>query len=408
MGVAEKHALLSPSSAHRWLECTPSARLEETSNIIDAPSPYAREGTEAHSLAELKLSYMLGKISPKVYGNKFELFLSSSEFYNTEFNEYVTNYCNEVMNIITMDYENQEIEVHLEAVVTFEDIVPKGSGTSDVVIVGKDFIHIIDLKFGRGVAVSAIDNSQLKLYALGALRKYRLNGVFTKARMTIIQPRLNDITTDEMVVSDLNDWALNYVKPRAELAMRGEGAITPGDHCKFCKIKHSCEALATQQLKRAQEEFELTVTTDDTGVPTILEPNQMSPDMLARILEIGPKFSAWFKEVTEYAKKSMVYDGLELPGFKVVRGVSRRVITDQDRIAEILRTNGYDEADYLSEPKLLSLTKLEKNIGKKMFNQLAGDYIIKPEGKPIVVSADDKREAISASEFKLIGQEFED
>lgn len=398
------HAILSPSTSHRWLNCTPSAKLESLEPGY--ATEYAEEGTEAHLLANIKLSYMLKKITPLEYGNQFDAFIMGSKYYNTEFNEYVNAYCQEVMDIIHLDYANEPVDVYLEVKVDFSDIVPEGTGTSDVVIVGKNFVHPIDLKFGKGVPVSAIENTQLRLYALGALRTFRLKGIFTQARMTIIQPRLYDKSTDEMTVVDLNTWAINYVKPRAELAFKGAGEFVPGDHCKFCKLKTKCEALAQAQLNTAKAEFELAVVNDPVA-PTILEPNQMSPEMLARILTIAPKFQDWFKDVVSYATAAMIKDGMKIPGYKVVRGRSNRIITDKAKVTEILRTNGYAEDKYLEPAELLGLTKLEKNIGIKVLDNLVGDYIIKPEGQPTIALESDKREAIDTSKFKLVGQEFD-
>jgi len=405
MNKLEKHALLSPSSSHRWLHCTPSAQLEakEPSQI---PSEYAEEGTEAHLLSAIKLAYMLKQITPNVYSQQFETFIMTSRFYNPEMNEFVNNYCQEVMDIIKVDYENKPVEVYLEEHVKFEDIVPQGSGMSDVIIVGEDFIHIVDLKFGRGVPVSAIDNSQLRLYALGALKTFRLKGIFTKVRMTIVQPRLYDKSTEDLDVTFLNNWAETFVKPRAELAIRGEGEFVPGDHCKFCKLRGKCEALAQAQLDAAKAEFEVAIV-DDPVNPSILEPAQMSPEMLSRILEIAPKFQDWFKEVVAYATSAMINQGLQIPGYKVVRGRSRRMLTDKSAVAEILRTNGYSDEAYLKPSELLGITQLEKNIGIKVLNQLIGDYVIKPDGQPTIAVESDSRKALNADEFKLVGQEFD-
>ncbi len=401
-----EHALLSPSTSHRWLECTPSARLEALEPQVE-PSEYAEEGTEAHALAELKLAYMLRKITPQEYSNRFDTFIMHSRYYDAEFNEYVNAYCQEVMDIINIDYKDEPVEVYLEVRVDFSDIVPLGSGTSDVVIVGRDFIHPIDLKFGKGVPVSAIKNTQLRLYALGALKTFRLKGIFKTTRMTIIQPRLYDKSTDELAVTDLNKWAVEYVKPRAELAIKGEGQLVPGDHCKFCKIKAKCDALAQAQLKSAQDEFEIALVKDQNKPVAILEPNQMTPEMLSRILTIAPKFQDWFKDVVKYATAAMINDGLKVPGYKVVRGRSNRLITDKAKVAEILKTNGYSNEQYLAPAELLGLTALEKNVGKKVIDRLVGDYIIKPEGQPTIAVEEDPREALDVSKFKLIGQEFD-
>ena len=393
------HALLSPSSSHRWLICTPSAMLE--SSEPTTYSPYAEEGTEAHALAEIKLSYMLGQINDTEYATKFDHFRLNSKFYNYEFNDYVNDYCQEVMTIVKEDYKNYEVSVHLEQYVTFEDIVPNGGGTSDVVIVGKNFIHIIDLKFGKGVPVSAIGNTQLRLYALGAIKKYIRECTCTEARMTIIQPRLHDISTDFVSINELNDWAINYVKPRAELAIAGKGELVPGDHCKFCKLKGKCKALADKQLAIAQAEFEDAVVENN-----MLEPANMSPEVISRILDIAPKFIDWFKDVEAYAMKTAINDGTKIPGYKLVEGRSTRVIVSPASVIEKLRTAGFSEEDYLKPTELLGITTLEKNIGKKLFNELCEDYIIKPQGKPTLVPESDKRVAIDVKSLSLNGNEF--
>lgn len=395
------HAMLSPSSSHRWLECTPSALLE--SYEPNVPSKYAKEGTEAHALAELKLSYMLGHITADVYDTKFEHFRMTSEYYDSTFNEYVNAYCQEVMTIVKEDYKGLDVRVCLEEYVTFEDIVPNGGGTSDVVIIGKNFIHIIDLKFGKGVPVSAIGNPQLRLYALGAVKRHIRECTCQEVKMTIIQPRLDDISTDFMSISELNNWAINYVKPRAELAIAGKGELVPGDHCKFCKLRGKCDSLAKQQLAAAQAEFNDAVIENN-----MLEPSQMSPEIIGRILEIAPKFIDWFKDIQNYAVKSAINDDLKIPGFKVVEGRSTRIITDPVAVAEKLKGAGFTEEDYLKPVELLGISYLEKNIGKKLFNSLCEQYIIKPTGKPTLVPMADKRMAIDVKSLQFTGDEFID
>lgn len=400
------HALLSPSGSSRWLACTPSAVLESY-EPVQPSSPFAQEGTDAHTLAELKLQLALGYITNEEFNTRFEHFKTTTEYYDEVFEEYVQAYVDEVLMIIRTDYEGQEVKVHLEVLVTFEDVVPGGRGTSDVVIVGKDFIHIVDLKFGKGVPVSAIDNTQLRLYALGALNNFRLDGVFQDVRMTIIQPRLYDITTDHVKVVDLNDWAVNYVKPRADMAKQGLGDLVPGDHCKFCKRKGKCEALGQMQLDLAVAQFDDAIVTIDNE-PKVLEPHEMTPEMLSKIMTIGPKFIDWFKDVQVHAKKIMLSTDIEVPGFKIVEGRSRRLLTNPDAIAEKLRTSGFAESEYLTEPDLLGITALEKNVGKKLFTELCGEYIIKPAGSPTVVPATDRRAALDAKQYRLSGHEFDE
>lgn len=394
------HTLLSPSSSHRWLICTPSAKLEsyEPSTF----SIYAKEGTEAHALAELKLSYMLGHIDDKLYETKFNEFKMTSEYYNQEFNDYVNDYCQEVMTIVKEDYKGLNVKVYLEEFVKFDDIVPEGGGTSDVVIVGNNFIHIVDLKFGKGVPVSAIGNPQLRLYALGAIKTHVRECTCVEARMTIIQPRLNDISTDFISAKDLNDWAINFVKPQAELAIAGKGKLVAGEHCKFCKLRGKCQERADKQLAQAQAEFENAVVENH-----IMKPADMSPEILARVLDIAPHFIDWFKDVQAYAMNAAINEGVKIPGYKIVEGRSTRIITDVDAVAEKLMTAGFSEDDYLKPRELLGITSLEKNIGKKLFNSLCEQFIIKPAGKPTLVPESDKRQSIDVRTLTLNGSEFE-
>lgn len=398
MASPNNHAFLSPSTSHRWLNCTPSAMLESLEPA--SQSTFAQEGTEAHALAEIKLSYALGYINDDQYAAEFDTFRLNSKYYNEEFNEYVNSYVTEVMNIYSLDY-NKEVKVYLEERVEFSDIVPNGSGTSDVVMVGKDFIHIIDLKFGKGVPVSAVDNPQLKLYALGAIRQHLRDVLCKEVRMTIIQPRLNDITTDFISITTLNDWAINTVRPKATLAIAGQGDLVAGEHCKFCKCRGKCQALADKQLAIAQKEFEDVVIENK-----ILKPCDMTPEMLAKALEIAPLFIDWFKEVQNYATKATICDGLKIPGYKIVEGRSIRQIINPEAIKEKLHTNGYAESDYMKPAELLGIGALEKNIGKKVLSNLCGEYIIKPAGKLTLVPNSDKREAIDVKSRMLTGDEF--
>jgi hypothetical protein len=394
-----KHALLSPSSSHRWLVCTPSAYLESL-EPEQGSSVYAQEGTEAHELAEIKLSYALGKINEQEYSVRFENFRMTSRFYSAEFNEYVNTYITEVMNMVRIDYADIKTKVYLEEYVNYDHLAEGGGGTSDVVIVGPDFIHVIDLKFGKGVAVSAKGNPQLRLYALGAARKFIVECPCRVVKMTICQPRLYDTSHDTLTIEELNDWAIEVVRPQAKLAIAGQGTITPGDHCRFCKRAGKCQELSNKQLEIAKAEFEEVVEKD------MLEPQNMTPDMLARILEIAPKFSAWFGQVTGYAMSAMINDGLKIPGFKLVEGRSIRKVIDPEGLAEVLRESGFSD-DKIYQPKeLQGLTSLEKTVGKKLFDSLCGRFIVKPRGKVTIAAESDKRLALEASTLRLDGSEF--
>lgn len=399
MSSPTKHALLSPSTSHRWLICTPSAFLEAQEPVTE--SIYAKEGTEAHALAELILSNKLGYISDKEFEIRYNQFKKDSEYYNQEFQEYVNSYVDKIMTLLKFDYKDIKVKVYLEEEVEFSDIVPEGKGTSDVVIVGQNFIHIIDLKFGKGVEVSAIDNPQLRLYALGAIRKHIGDCICANIKMTIIQPRLDAISTDFMSVLDLNQWAKDVVKPKALMAIAGQGELVAGEHCKFCRRRGKCLELSNRRLSEAQAEFEQDI------MANMLEPVNMTPETLSRILKIAPKFIDWFKDVQAFAIKSAIYNDLEIPGFKIVEGRSTRKIISPESVAEVLRTNGFSEDMYMKPKELLGISTLERNIGKKVFNSLCGEYIIKPNGEPTLVPISDKREPIDKRQLRLDGSEFD-
>lgn len=385
--MAEReHAILSASAAHRWLECTPSAMLEAIEDV-EPCSTYAEEGTAAHALAELKLSKMYGKIDTETYQQRFEEFVKEfGKYYNNDFEEYVNQYLDFVKKTTDELVDNgEQYHIFFEAKVSFANIVPQGFGTADVLIITDDTIHVIDLKFGVGVPVSAVDNPQLRLYGFGALNMFPKS---ERIKMTINQPRLDSISTDEMSKADLVDWAYNYVAPRAEQAIKGEGKLHSTEKaCKFCKLKDRCRARADAQLAIAKKEFEM-VQDETTKMP--ISPELMSPEQLSDILEIGPAFIDWFNDVKRHAVDQL-RAGVKIPGFKLVEGRSNRVITDPDKVREILVENGFDEEDLMEPPKMKGISKLEALVGKKLFGTLCEDYIIKPEGPLTLASSDDRR-----------------
>ena len=395
MSSPTSHTLLSPSSSHRWLKCTPSALLE--SYEPGESSVYAQEGTEAHALAELKLRYKYKYISQQQYETEFNSFVNNSEYYNSEFEECVDMYVNEVSKIFENSIYNKIV---LEEKVYFEDIVPNGSGTSDCILIGNDTIHIIDLKFGKGVKVLAEDNPQLRLYALGAVSNYIRECNCKIVKMTIIQPRLDWVQTVEMKIEELNDWAINYVKPRALLAQEGKGDLVPGEHCKFCKLRGKCKALSTFELDKVKEEF------NDVIIEERTEPANMKPIEIAKVLTVAPTFIAWFESVKKYALDAAINGKIDIPGYKIVEGKSNRILTSHDEIIKKLKEAGFDESSYLKPAELLGITALEKNIGKTLFNEICGDYIVKPAGKPTLVEITDVRPALTTNTFN--GNEFND
>lgn len=380
MSKERGHAILSASTAHRWLKCTPSARLEQEDDNTEC-SVYADEGTTAHALAEIKLSYRFGKISPSEYEQKFAEFKEHEMFslyYNKELEEYVDEF---VEYVILQTEGHGSFHIFFELHVNFSNFVPQGFGTADICIVFEDWIHVIDLKFGQGVPVSAMDNPQLRLYGLGALNIFPNSD---KIRMTIHQPRLNSCDSEELTKKELLDWAENVVRPKAEMAIKGEGYLVADDKaCKFCKLRGKCKVRADKQLALAQEEFEV------VDLKQNLVQN-MSVEQIANVLEIAPMFADWFKDVQAYALGQLAA-GVKIPGWKLVEGRSNRVMTNPDKIKDILLQGGLTEDEIMKPREMQGISNLEKLVGKKLFAELCEDYLIKPVGKLTLAPESDRR-----------------
>lgn len=376
-----KHALLSASTAHRWLACTPSARLELEENTEEC-SVYAAEGTEAHELAEILLSKLFNKITKEEYITKREAFMKKSQYFTAEFEEYVNDY---VHYVVEQTSDLGDYHIFFELKVPFSNVVPQGYGTVDTVIVTKDTIHIIDLKFGRGIPVTAINNPQLRLYGFGALNLFPRS---KQVRMTIHQPRLNSIDHETLSKEELIDWAINEVKPRAELAIKGDGKLRPTEEaCRFCKLKGKCKARADLQLEQAKREFAIVNYKQDIA-------HTITPEQISTILDIAPAFIDWFKDVQAYALAQLIA-GEEIPGYKLVEGRSNRIMTDPNKIKEILMETGVPEEMLMKPAELLGISKLEQLVGKKLFEELCGNYLEKPAGKLTMAKDDDKRPRMS-------------
>lgn len=371
-----KHAILSASSSHRWLNCTPSVELEK--GFENKTSTFAEEGTLAHELGELSLRYQLGEITKRSYGSKVKKLTTDNELYSADMPDYVEVYTDTCMEKVA---EARAITPDAIAIVEqkldFSEWVPDGFGTGDFVIIADGTMEICDLKYGKGVPVSAISNSQMKLYALGAITEFSFLYDIQKVRMTIIQPRLDSISTDEITVEELLAWANEYVKPRAELAIKGKGEFCVGDHCKFCRAKAICRARAEKNMELAQYDFQKPATLDNDDVASIL----------SRVDEL----TKWATDVKEYAL-AQALQGEEYTGFKVVEGKSNRKWINEDKIGEILIGQGFLESIIYTK-KLTGITNMETAIGKKEVNRLLGDYIEKPPGKPTLAPESDKRES---------------
>lgn len=377
--MAKKHALLGASSSARWLVCTPSARLEAM--FPDEQSPYAAEGTVAHDLAESILRH-------KLEGKKLPKYDHSAEMVEAV-NRYV-DICEEKVNEARA--RSSDAEVMIEAKLDFSRWVPEGFGTGDMVIVADGILEVIDLKYGKGVPVSAIENTQMRLYALGAYDVNEYLYDIKSVRMTIVQPRLDSVSTDELSVEELLDWG-DEVKPIAQKAWNGQGECTPCGYCNFCKARHTCRALADTCL---------TAFYKDGGKLNQLLTDQEVSDILA----MKDLITKWIKGVYDFAYEKALSGEKQWPGYKLVEGTSRRTITDPDAAAKTLLDNGYKEEDIFKPRELEGITNLQKVLGKKGVTEYLEAYIDKPEGKPTLVPESDKRPAINTVES--MANEFTD
>ena len=369
-----KHALLSASSAHRWMNCPPSAQL--CANREDKGSEYAQEGTDAHSLCEYKLKSLLGMKAANTTANL--------SFYDEEMemcaNEYVA-YISEIVERVKTTCKDPVVLV--EQRLDFSKYVPEGFGTGDCAIVADGTLYVVDFKYGRGVEVSALENPQMMCYALGALELF--DGIYdiTSVCMTIFQPRRENISVFTMSTTDLYQWAEETLAPIAKLAYRGEGEFKAGEHCRFCKVKATCRKRAEYNLQLAKYDFEMPATLEDAEI--------------AAILAKADELSAWAADVKEYALQQAL-SGVEYDGWKVVEGRANRKYTNEDAAADAVTAAGYDPY----EKKVLGITAMEKLLGKKKFADILGSLVEKPQGKPVLVPLTDKRPPMNtaAEDFK--------
>lgn len=383
------HALLSASSSHRWLICTPSARLEL--EFPDTPSDYAREGTLAHELAEVKLRLALGEISRQKAATELKR-LRQHELYSPDMEEHVQTYIDIVLERINAAAAvNPDVKVILEQRLDYSPWVPDGFGTGDAVIIADGILEVVDLKFGKGVPVEAEGNTQMRLYALGAIHLFGDLYEVETVRMTIVQPRLDAVTTDEIPAEELLRWADEYVRPRAELAARGEGELVAGEHCRFCRARYTCRALAEWNLELAKYDFKA--------------PELLTDEEVAEVLERAEALARWVADVQDYALDQAVNHGKKWPGWKLVEGRSNRRYKDEAAVAQILLSEGYGE-DEIYQKSLKGISAMEKMLGKKRFAELLGDYVEKPPGKPTLVRQDDKRPELNSIEAAI--RDFQD
>ena len=369
------HAMLSPSSADRWIHCPPSALLNSAGGSHD--TVFTREGTLAHAVAELKARKRFLALGPRKYASEMKK-LRADELWQEEMDGYTDAYIRALDEI----YGAFEAPPHVavEQVVEFGDYVPDGFGTADCLMIGGRALHIVDFKYGKGVPVSADDNPQLLLYALGALLAYEAIYDIDDVRMTIVQPRVTEEAHTFTVRADeLLAWAETVVKPAAELAAAGEGEFREGDWCRFCAVRGHCRARANANLQAAKMEFR--------------EPPLLSDDEVAEALTLGARLKSWLSDLEEYALSASL-EGREIPGYKAVEGRSVRAWTDPDAAFTAARAAGVPD-EMLYERKPVTLAALEKIMGKKAFSEALRPYVTTPPGKPTLVPDSDRRPAIT-------------
>ena len=365
-----QHALLSASSAHRWIECPPS--VIATKDIPDETSVFAEEGTAAHEMAEYKVRRFLGEVDlPLPNTGKFDA--DEIDKYTDIYLEYVTD------RIETIKRSCPDAMVLVEQRLDFSNYVKEGFGTGDLIVIADDVIQVIDFKYGKGVTVYAEHNPQMMLYALGALNLYSHLYDINTVQLSIVQPRLDNISEWELSVSSLIDWAENVLKPKAEQAANGEGEFKAGDHCRFCKIKSTCRKRAETMLDMAKYDF--------------APPAELTDEEISQVLNVASKLSKWADDIFAYAQAKAINDGVKWDGFKIVEGRSARKYADENKIADICREHGYSISQ-IYKTSLIGITDMEKLLGKKQFRELLSDYIIKPKGKLTLVPATDKREEV--------------
>ena len=362
----EKHAKLSASSAHRWMNCNPSANLER--EFADRTSEAAAEGSAAHALCEHKLRKALKMRSTRPV----------SKYDTDEMEMYTDSYVEFVLEQIDVAKQHcADPFVLIEQRLDFSCYVPDGFGTGDCLIVADKLLHIIDFKYGLGVLVNAEENPQMMLYALGALQLFDALYDIDTISMSIFQPRRENVSTWTITVAELKEWAEKILRPKAELAFKGEGEFNPGPWCTFCKAAVKCRARAEEKLALAQYEF---------AKPPLLTDEEIE-DILSRLDDL----TKWANEIAAYAQDAAINHGKQWNGFKLVEGRSVRKYSDEAAVVAAATAAGYRD---IYKKSLISITEMEKLMGKKTFTEVLGGLVIKPQGKPTLVPASDKRPAI--------------
>ena len=390
--AATAHALLSASSAHRWLVCTAAPKLE--AEFPDTASTYAKEGTLAHEICELKLTKYTTTMPRGTYTKKLNA-LKKHELYDPEMDETTDTYLDYVKRT-ALGYSVPP-SIQIERRVNFSDYAPDGFGTADCLLLAGDTLHVIDYKHGKGVVVDADHNPQMMLYALGAMHDFALIYRFKTVKMAIVQPRVGSISEFACTANELLHWGETVVKVKAAEAMGKSPVFAPGEHCRFCRAKQQCKARCEHYAKyRIDARFR--------------DPRRITPEALSYYLSAAEAIKKWVEDMQEYALSECLA-GSKVPGWKAVEGRGSRAFTDMDAAFDILKKDGIDEC-LLWERKPLTLAQVEKVVGKKRFTELVGTMVVKTPGKPTLATESDKRPAVTnvpqaADVFQDLGTEGE-
>lgn len=385
--MSRAHAKLSCSGASRWMACTPSAMLEEEfmQGKVDKGSDASREGTIAHMLGEFLIKKELGILTvfdKAVYRND----VLTSQYYNEDMQQHCENYRDFVLGHY-QDAQNitKDAVIFLEEKLDLTEYIPEGFGTSDNSIISDDLLHVIDLKYGKGIMVDAFENKQLMLYGLGAYLAYSMAYDIKRVRMSIFQPRKDNYSSYEISVEALLHWANTELKDKAQSAFDGKGVQVAGKHCGWCKVSGQCKANAEYNTSMIAKDFP--------------QPFLLSDSEIVEVLEKLDTFAGWVKAVKDHAF-SEAMGGKKWQGWKLVEGRSNRKYEDETAISSVLIKEGFAK-DSIFNMKLKGLGDMEKLLGKGKFTELIGEYIVKPPGAPALVPESDKRQ-----EYSQIGNYF--
>ena len=377
----KSHAKLSPSAAHRWLTCTAAPTVE--AGYPDQTSGYAEEGTFAHKLAELCARYALGQITQRQYTLRLNK-MKREDFYSPEMLEHCEEYAFYIKEkFLAIGETCPDAFVELEVKLDLTSVIPEGFGTADCVIIAEPEMWVIDFKYGKGVKVEAEGNQQMEIYALGAMAKYGQLYDIRSIGLAIMQPRLGGVSEAKIAADALKAWASIEIIPQAKEAFEGPGHFRPSEEaCRFCKARQDCKARADYYVKLFEDD-------PDVGL--------LTPEEAGKLLDLAAGMKDWLKDL-EAKVTGTLFSGEAVSGWKLVAGRSVRKFTDEEAVAVILENQTDMTYDEIYTTKLAGISAIEKRLGKKKTAELLGELIVKPEGAPVLASADDKRPEVFPAE----------